>query len=169
MGYNRLLVNAEWKVRMDAKKIILWGGVVLAVIVGAVLLMRPASGGVQNVSPDSAAELVSQGVRSVDVRTPGEYELSHIPGAENVPMDSLAAASADWDRGEPLLIYCTTGARSAQAVSYLEAQGFETIHHLAAGIIAWEGDLDKGVEIAPMPPDVTPGAAPVMYEFSTDW
>lgn len=169
MGYNVSPVSCERKARMDAKKVLLWGGVAVAVMVGAVLLMRPASGGVQNVSPDSAAALVAEGVRVIDVRTPGEYELSHVPGAENVPMDALAADSAGWDRGEPLLVYCTTGARSAQAVTYLEAQGFETIHHLEAGIVAWEGDLEQGTQVAPMPPDVTPGAAPVMYEFSTDW
>ena len=148
---------------------LLWGGVALVVIVGAVLLMRPASGGVQNVSAVRAAELVAEGVRAIDVRTPGEYELSHIPGAENVPMDSLGAAAAEWDRAVPLLIYCATGARSALAVQYLESQGFETIHHLAAGIVAWEDDLERGSGVASMPPDVTPGAAPVMYEFSTDW
>ncbi|MBE0416318.1 MAG: rhodanese-like domain-containing protein [Coriobacteriia bacterium] len=154
---------------MDLRKVLIWGGVAFVVIIGAVLLMRPAGGGVQDVSPARANELVAEGVRVIDVRTPGEYELSHIPGAENVPMDSLGSVASEWDRSEPLLIYCTTGARSAQAVTYLEAQGFETIYHLAAGIIAWDGDLERGSEIVPMPADVTPGAAPVMYEFSTDW
>ncbi|MFU8890590.1 MAG: rhodanese-like domain-containing protein [Anaerosomatales bacterium] len=154
---------------MDAKKILLWAVVALVIIVGAVFLMRPASGGVQNVTPDRAAELVADGVRVVDVRTPGEYDLSHIPGAENVPMDVLASEASAWDPGEPLLVYCTTGARSAQAVTYLEAQGFETIYHLDAGIVTWSGDLEKGSEIAEMPADVKPGDSPVMYEFSTDW
>ena len=154
---------------MDYRRALIWGGVAIAVIVGGVLLMSPADEGVENVTPSRAGELVAEGVRVIDVRTPGEFELSHRPGAENVPMDSLGASASEWDRAEPILIYCTTGARSAHAVSYLEAQGFETVYHLAAGIIAWDGDLERGSEIAPMPADVTPGAAPVMYEFSTDW
>jgi len=84
-------------------------------------------------------------------------------------MDQLATAISGWDRSEPLLVYCTTGARSNQAVQYLESQGFETIYHLNAGIIAWEGDLERGSEVAPMPADVTPTSTPVMYEFFTDW
>jgi rhodanese-related sulfurtransferase len=154
---------------MDSKKILIWGTVAVVLVAGAVFLMRPASGGVQDVSPDRAGELVADDVRTIDVRTPGEFDLSHIPGAENVPMASLTSESSNWSRSEPLLVYCTTGARSTQAVQYLESQGFETVYHLAAGIIAWGGDLEKGSEIAPMPAEATPTGTPVMYEFFTDW
>jgi rhodanese-related sulfurtransferase len=155
---------------MDTKKLLIWGGVALVAVAGLVLLMRPADGAAGgNISPDRAAELAAEGVRVIDVRTPGEYETSHIPGAELVPMSELVSAAASWDTSEPLLVYCTTGARSTQAVQYLESQGFETIYHLNAGIIAWEGDLERGSEVAPMPADVTPTATPVMYEFFTDW
>lgn len=154
---------------MDTKKLLIWGGVALAAIIGLVLLLQPAAGGVQDVSPDRAAELVADGVRVIDVRTPSEYQMSHIAGAENVPMDSLSSAVAAWDPSEPVLIYCTTGARSLQVVQYLEGAGIETVYHLAAGIIAWEGDTEGGSEIAPMPAEATPTGTPVMYEFFTDW
>jgi rhodanese-related sulfurtransferase len=155
---------------MDTKKLLIWGGVALVAVAGLFLLMRPvdsAAGG--NISPDRAAELAAEGVRVIDVRTPGEYETSHLPGAELVPMSELVSAAASWDTSEPLLVYCTTGARSTQAVQYLESQGFETVYHMNDGIIAWEGDLEQGSEVAPMPADVTPTATPVMYEFFTDW
>ena len=155
---------------MDTRKALVWGAVALVAVAGIFLIMRPAGGGgVENVSPARAAELVGASVRVVDVRTAGEYETSHIPGAENVPMDQLATAASGWDRSEPLLVYCTTGARSNQAVQYLESQGFETVYHLAAGIIAWEGELSRGTQVAPMPPDIEPAGTPVMYEFFTDW
>jgi rhodanese-related sulfurtransferase len=95
--------------------------------------------------------------------------MSHVPGAENVPMDALASQAAGWDRSEPLLVYCTTGARSSQAVQYLQAQGFETIYHLDAGLVAWEGQLERGTEVAPMPDGVSTAGTPVMYEFFTHW
>lgn len=156
---------------MDGKKLLIWGGIAVIAVAGLFLIMRPAGGGagVENVSASRAAELAGEGVRVIDVRTPGEFDTSHVPGAENVPMDVLASEAAGWDASEPLLVYCTTGARSAQAVQYLEAQGFETIYHLDAGLVAWEGELEQGAEVAPMPTDVAPTGTPVMYEFFTDW
>lgn len=167
--YCRSNVSDRWKACMDTKKLLIWGGVAAVAIVALVMVLRPAGGGVQDVSPQRAAEIVAEGVRVIDVRTPGEFEASSIPGAENVPMDQLAAVAAGWDHSEPLLVYCTTGARSTQAVQYLESQGFKTVYHLADGIIAYEGDLERGSEVASMPDDVQPTATPVMYEFYTDW
>ncbi len=156
---------------MDSKKLLIWGGIAVVALAALFLIMRPAGGGAgaENVSASRAAELAAAGVRVIDVRTPGEFETSHVPGAENVPMDALSTEAAGWDPAEPLLIYCATGARSAQAVQYLEAQGFETIYHLDAGLVAWEGELEKGTQVAPMPPDAVPAGTPVMYEFFTDW
>ncbi|MDY0087458.1 MAG: rhodanese-like domain-containing protein [Coriobacteriia bacterium] len=154
---------------MDTKKMLIWGAVAVVAVIALVMLLRPAGSGVKDVSPERAAQIVADGVRVIDVRTQAEYEMGAIPGAENVPMDQLAAASANWDPAEPLLIYCTTGARSTQAVHYLEQQGFKTVYHLAAGLVAWQGDLEHGSEVAPMPAEGEPTNTPVMYEFFTDW
>lgn len=154
---------------MDRKKALIWGIAAVAAVIGIALLFQPAGGGVRDVSPARSAELIDEGIRVIDVRTPAEFELSHMPGAQNVPMDELGAAAAGWDTSEPLLVYCTTGARSTFAVQYLDEQGFETVYHFVAGIVAWDGELERGSEVAPMPADVKPPGSPVMYEFSTDW
>ena len=157
---------------MGQKQLVVWAIAAVVVIGVGVLLFSPAGGGAQDVSPERSAELVAEGVRVIDVRTPGEYEMSHIEGAESVPMNTLGQTAAGWDRDEPLLVYCTTGARSSDAVRYLADQGFANVYHLAAGIIAYPGAMVSGndeVEIAEMPADVVPGDGPVLYVFSTDW
>lgn len=155
---------------MSAKRLIVWVPVALVAAVGLVLLFAPAGGpGVEEVSPGRIAQLIGEGVRVIDVRTPGEFDTSHLPGAENVPMNTLAQEASAWDRSEPVIIYCTTGARSSSAVRLLADQGFEQVYHFTDGIIAWEGELERGVEVAEMPPDVAPSGTPVMYEFFTDW
>ncbi len=155
---------------MRSKTLVIWGAAALVLAVGVVLLMRPAAGtGVEEASPDRIAALVAEGVRVIDVRTPGEYETSHIPGAENVPVDVVRTEALGWDRAEPIVIYCTTGARSAEVVRFLAAEGFERVHHFTAGLVAWGGELERGSEVAAMPPGETPTDMPVMYEFYTDW
>jgi len=157
---------------MGQRQWIVWAIGAVAVVGLGVLLFSPAGGGGQDVTPERSAELVADGVRVIDVRTPGEYEMSHIEGAENVPMNTLAQAAANWDRGEPLLVYCATGARSSDAVRFLADQGFANVYHLAAGIVAYQGVLASGtdqVEIAGSPEDVVPGDGPVLLVFSTDW
>lgn len=47
--------------------------------------------------PDNCA-----GARIIDVRGPSEYDIWHIPSAENVPLGTLRAAQADWDRDTPI-------------------------------------------------------------------
>lgn len=158
---------------MDSKKVVMWVAGVVAAIGLGVLLFSPAGGGGQDISPERAAELVAEGVRVIDVRTPGEYGASHIAGAENVPMNALRQEMAGWDPSAPLLIYCATGERSSDAMRYLSDAGFETVYHLAAGIIAWQGEVARGAGAAESPsagaPDQTPGDAPVLLVFSTDW
>ncbi|MEV4256226.1 rhodanese-like domain-containing protein [Spirillospora sp. NPDC049652] len=75
----------------------------------------------------------------VDVRTPGEFASGHLPGAHNVPLDSLDRATealqAAAARG-PLLVVCASGARSGQACERLSALGIE-VATLSGGTQAW--------------------------------
>lgn len=41
----------------------------------------------------------------LDVRTPGEYERAHLPGAKLIPISELADRLADLDRDKPILTY----------------------------------------------------------------
>jgi rhodanese-related sulfurtransferase len=78
-------------------------------------------------------------VRLVDVREPHEYvgELGHIRTAELVPLATVGAAADAWDRTQPLVLICRSGARSARAALELIAKGFTQPINMAGGMMAW--------------------------------
>ena len=119
-------------------------------------------------------ELQAQGAPVIDVRTTGEFEAGHIPGAIHVPLESLTSAAEGLDPSAPVVLYCATGARSAEAAHVLRSLGFERVYDLTAGIIAWDGEVTRGGSAAATgTPAAEPGPAvaglPVFYEFYTDW
>lgn len=148
------------------KKALIWIVIAGAVAGIAFLAFKPAGGGVKNV--DSAGVIAAQGkgAQIIDVRSQGEYELGHIPGSVNVPLDTLQAAAASWDRNATYVVYCASGARSAEAVSMMTTMGFKNIDHFAQGVQAWTGKLDSGAKSAAQ--TVQTSGKPVMIEFYTD-
>jgi rhodanese-related sulfurtransferase len=77
--------------------------------------------------------------RLVDVREPSEFnaELGHIEGAELVPLATVEAAAAAWDRDADLVVICRSGGRSARAAKALVAMGFSRVMNLRGGMLAW--------------------------------
>jgi rhodanese-related sulfurtransferase len=148
------------------KKIVIWAVIAVALVVVLSLAFKPAGGGVKNVDSAGLSAAQSKGAQVIDVRSQGEYELGHVPGAVNVPVDNLQNAAANWDRNATYVVYCATGSRSAQAVEYMTAMGFKNIDHFSQGIQAWTGKLDSGAT-APSQSIETSGK-PVMVEFYTD-
>jgi len=99
----------------------------------------PSRGGAQDrVAPGivdgaTAHELVAEGVKVVDVRTPEEYAAGHVPGAVNVPYDQMARRSAELGPPTtPLLLYCHSGRRSGIAAQVLKEKGFTHLYDLQA-------------------------------------
>lgn len=72
--------------------------------------------------------LVSKGARILDVRTPGEFASGHVDGALNIPVSELPARLAEvGSKDVPVILYCRSGARSAQAASLLRSSGFREV------------------------------------------
>ncbi len=84
----------------------------------------------------TARSLVAQGALLVDVRTPGEYAGGHVPGAQNVPVETLPAGAVTLPKDKVIVVYCRSGARSARAAGLLRAEGFATVHDLGS-IASW--------------------------------
>ena len=74
----------------------------------------------------------------VDVRTPGEWEGSHIDGAMNVPLSQLADRLGEIPSDRSLVVYCASSYRSTIAVSILRRAGRHGIANLVGGMGAWE-------------------------------
>ena len=60
----------------------------------------------------------------VDVRTPEEYAVEHIPSAINIPLDQVAQRINEFkEMPQPIIVYCRSGNRSGIAVSILKQNG----------------------------------------------
>lgn len=79
-------------------------------------------------------------VRVLDVRTPAEFESAHIPGAYNVPLDTLGEHAAELERhlSEPVMLVCKSGSRANQACEKLAATGMANLHILDGGMQSWD-------------------------------
>jgi len=78
----------------------------------------------------------------LDVRTPQEYQAGHIPGSENIPLQSIdKVRSVAENKSTPLFVYCRSGARSRQAVGLLQHMGYMHVKNLG-GISAYRGRME---------------------------
>lgn len=87
-------------------------------------------------------------VRVLDVRTGGEFESRHIPGAYNVPLDTLSEHAGEFaDLERPIVLVCRSGARATKAHVSLNGAGLPRLYVLDGGLDAWEsagGDVVVG-------------------------
>ena len=103
---------------------------------------------------DLKPQLVSElsDAQLVDVRTPAEYDASHIEGARHIPLEELQDAARDLDRTRPVVFYCRSGDRSQLAVDAFRASGWDA-YALSGGLLAWAEDglplEPEGAEVAP--------------------
>lgn len=81
----------------------------------------------------------------VDVRTPGEYEAGHIPGAVNIPVDVIADQPPTQDTGRLIVLYCRSGSRASTAQNALMGQGYGNVVNFG-GIGNWLGPLNTGTD-----------------------
>lgn len=85
----------------------------------------------------------------VDVRTPEEYKLSHIPGSVLVPLPDIEQGKGIDQiksrlKGRQLLAYCTSGKRSARALVLLEKAGIKGTK-IQGGIKDWTQKIDPSL------------------------
>lgn len=73
----------------------------------------------------------------VDLRTPVEFGVAHIPGAINIPLTELENRLDEISNDNGVLIYCINGSRTRQAEPILYAHGFENIYHLEGAFYSW--------------------------------
>lgn len=69
----------------------------------------------------------------IDIRTQEEYEMGHIEGAINVPLDDIRALKDEIPQGKKLLVYCVIGLRGYVAARILMQLGFAEVYNLSGG------------------------------------
>ncbi len=121
------------------------------------LIDYPAFCGVSAASPPGEGEITARALAEalampdppllIDVRTPAEFELGHLPGATSVPVGELVERAHDLSRARELVLYCSVGARSARANRLLRELGFSRVRHLYGGLAAWTSDVDPSIAL----------------------
>lgn len=127
--------------------------VLFFVILGVVLVFvsKPETSpqGFETVSVDEAREMLEKDdFFLLDVRTPVEFNESHIEGAVLIPLENgygsnlgpdqlLEARINEVPKGEKVLVYCRTGRRSAVASQMLEDAGYTDVYNMGGGISEW--------------------------------
>lgn len=76
----------------------------------------------------------------IDVREPWEFEESRIPGAQNIPLNSLPTKLDDLEdlKTQEVIVHCKSGARATSAKAYLTQQGFTNVRNLLGGIQGYQ-------------------------------
>lgn len=81
-----------------------------------------------------------ENIHIVDVRGYTEYNLEHIPGAENLHAGYIKDKLQFFSKNKQIVLYCAGGDRSSIALSILKAGGFSNVVNLSGGINAYKNE-----------------------------
>ena len=78
----------------------------------------------------------------LDVREPWEHEEGRIPGAQNIPLNSLPDKLDDIDewKNQEIIVHCQGGGRATSAKAFLTQQGFTNVRNLVGGYQAYSAE-----------------------------
>ena len=122
------------------------------------VLLLVACGGGNSVAPAADAEVANaslelapevdvktvaavkdrEDVYLLDVREQWEYDEGHIPGVNLLPMGEVPNRLDEIPTDKEVIVTCRTGNRSGQVTDFLRQNGFDNIHNMQGGIVAWE-------------------------------
>jgi sulfur-carrier protein adenylyltransferase/sulfurtransferase len=84
----------------------------------------------------------------VDVREPFETEISNLPWENQlIPLGELAARVHNLSSADEIVLYCRTGARSAQATQFLQSIGFKKVKNLTGGVNGFAQEVDPSIPV----------------------
>ena len=93
----------------------------------------------KKITAQEAKELIESGGCSllVDVRTHAEFRASHLPGAQNIPLDELEQKIGDQvkDKDTTLYLMCSCGNRSGKGCEEMEQMGYHNVISIEGGMI----------------------------------
>ncbi len=84
----------------------------------------------------------------VDVREPFEVEISKLPWDSTlIPLGELAARVHLLSSADDIVVYCRTGARSAQATKFLQSIGYKKVRNLRGGVNGYAEEVDPSIPV----------------------
>ena len=98
----------------------------------------------RQISMDEAVTMMAQetGYIILDVRRADEFAAGHIPGAINVPNETIGTAEIPElpNKDQLIMVYCRSGRRSKEAAEKLVKLGYTNIVEFG-GILDWKGEI----------------------------
>lgn len=73
----------------------------------------------------------------IDVREPWERDIAKINDDVHIPLSDVREVDVN-ELKDPVVVYCHSGVRSAQAVYWLQSRGVKEAYNLKGGIVAWQ-------------------------------
>lgn len=98
-------------------------------------VLKHESDTIPQISPKDA---YAKGYHILDVRGEAEWNNSHIPNAQHIPMGYILEQKHKIPDNEPVVVQCGGGTRSQLVISLLNNEGFQNLINLSGGISAWK-------------------------------
>ena len=86
-------------------------------------------------------------MRLIDVREPHELMISHLPGADLIPLGRFANHIHQLNSAEKIVLFCKSGTRSERALHILMNAGFRKAYNLRGGINEWAREVDPTLPV----------------------
>jgi adenylyltransferase/sulfurtransferase len=82
----------------------------------------------------------------IDVREEHEADIASINGLL-IPMGEVMDRVDEIKKDIPVIVHCRSGARSRAVVETLQTNlGFNNLHNLKGGILAWANEIDNSIQ-----------------------
>jgi rhodanese-related sulfurtransferase len=89
-------------------------------------------------------ELGEDDVELIDVRSPAEFERGHIPGAKNIPLETLRGRLPELSDEKEFWLVCGVGQRAYYATRALMQSGIE-VKNLSGGMQTYQTFVKAGL------------------------
>ena len=104
------------------------------------------SGNIKKITAEEAKKMMDEDkeILIIDVREENEYNEGHIKNSVLVPLGTIDSSIGNLakEKEEPILVYCRSGRRSAEAANILNELGYTNIYDFG-GIIDWNYEIEK--------------------------
>lgn len=100
---------------------------------------------IKHISQDEAMKILSTdpNAKLLDCRFPKDFEMRHIPGAINFPLEAAVAENFEKipDKNAIIITYCGDGNRGGLTAKALTEKGYTNVYTMG-GIIDWNGEVE---------------------------
>lgn len=102
-----------------------------------VMIKKPGKNIKQMTTSELKTTLGKKNKQFIDVRSPGEFNNSHIKQFKNMPLQSLHQTADTLNKDKEIIVICQSGMRSANACKILKKKGFTSVTNVNGGMNSW--------------------------------